>query len=544
MTLGYQEKIPGRIFDYGGAVFNLQHKDFGGEINGAWDTAFTLAMIALPVTGGTIVIPPSKDVYNFDGVNLALYGKPNMRIIAYGAKLKKNKPKLTSDPRDHMFHDRFGICDGFQWFGGEINLNRSAFFIGNTVSFFFGIRLNNLVFKDFYIYDGIEEGIKLYKPQYFRVANGRIDNCRNDGVQVHNPVVDGFQGNTDLKPDRSTQDGWILDNWITNIDDGTHGALDGQGIAIHGTSPAQVTKNIHVRGNTIVGCIRGILAEFNQPGNPGINLKFDQNIIKESESHGINLTGCQGSSANNNEIYNIGKATTISSETFGIILGGSGDPRGYGNICIGNMIIDDRSPDNLMDYGIIVKQQTFAIVRSNHVIGPKIKSYLVEWGTGKVVQSIVEGEVVPQGLWTRESSGQTIGNAAWTNVEWDTEKFDYSGAWDLTPNPERIYVTSPGQYTILTNVPWPTNAVGFRGIRILKDDGMSSVVWGEDIKNPTTTDDSSQGCRCTIPFTNAEVDAGIWIRVQTYQSSGGDLTPANAERFNISVTYNGGRLQP
>lgn len=546
MTLGYQEKIPGALYDYGGAVFNLQHKDFGGKQDNTWDAAFIAAIEALPADGGIIVIPPSADIYMINSIRFGgepggnVLGKPNITVQAYGARIKKFNG--SEGTQYHMFSDREAQCDNFRWYGGDIDLSGSFWEIGSTVSFWFSIRSKGLRFRDIYVHDGVEEGIKLYRASDVRIEDSHFARIRNDGVQIHCPAADGFLGTSSFRIDQGSENIFVLNNLIEDIDDGTFGALDGQGVAVHGTHPTIVTKKIHVKGNTCVRCIRGILAEFNQPGNPGINLKFDGNIISDSISHGINLTGCRASSVNDNELYDIGSPLTVSSETFGIVLSGSGDPLGYNNVCTGNTIVDSRTP-NYMNYGLIVKQQVFAVAKNNHIYGPTIKSILVEWGTNKVVQSIVENTVVPQSKAALSAGVFALPDAAWTNFDLDTEIYDYDTMWDIA-HPERFYIKTPGQYLVVADISIPISAVGYRGIRILSDDGTTSIVEAERLLNTTTADDASGSLSAIITVTPAQVDTGRWARIQLWQNSGGSVNLANAARNNVSVTYVGGNLKP
>ena len=64
MTDGAQEKFPGKFYDYGGAVFNAQHLDYGAVGNGTTDDlAAVHSAIAAAPSGSTVVLPATANGY-------------------------------------------------------------------------------------------------------------------------------------------------------------------------------------------------------------------------------------------------------------------------------------------------------------------------------------------------------------------------------------------------------------------------------------------------------------------------------------------------
>lgn len=530
MASPYQEVLAAAHVDGGGWVHNIRNPAFGGISSGVWDSAFLNAVDLMPTTGGIIVIPPHEDDYPFDSVNLSSIGKENIRVIALGARLTK---AATTDY--HMFYDLASKLDRFTWIGGKIDLSRSDFIAGDTVSFFHGIRLRRLLFADMEILDGIEEGLKLYKPQKLRVLNSEFSNCRNNGVQVHAPATDtGYTGSRD---DQDTEDVLITGCGFYDIDDDADGTLDGQAVAISGTSTTQTARRVFVVRNHIEGCVRGPWAEFNQAGIPGEGIHFDDNDIEENLWHGAGLIGCRNSTLNGNRVRNSGYMAPTggtSSEVLGLILSGSSDPRGSDNVCVGNTVLETRTGGSaFMQYGIIVKNNDRAVVRSNRVRGMTVKDYDVEWGTGKVLNSSVERGCPPIAKAYRNAS-QTIGTGSWTNLSPDTQVTDSTeylsdgtgGMWSSSSNPERILFKEPGRYLLQAGVRWPSDATGERGMRIYTDDGTTAVLEAEDIRDAVNGDDTSMTIQTIVEVTEAQVDAtpNRFMRVQLYQNSGGDIS--------------------
>ena len=149
------------FMDHGGGVWNIQNKAFGVNANGTDidDTALE-AVLSECDAGDTIVFPPAT--YLFDAPVLS----KGVTLHGPGAVFKKAATTVG-----HMFAQTEGdLVDGLRVIGIEFNMNRAAFANGNTVSPFFLVRARNLLFRDIYVRDGIEEGLKRI-GRFFQTAS-------------------------------------------------------------------------------------------------------------------------------------------------------------------------------------------------------------------------------------------------------------------------------------------------------------------------------------------------------------------------------------
>ena len=229
----------------GGWASRLDDPAYGGRGDGTTlnDGPLLQALTDMPPEGGTLVIPPAGS-WLFDAVDLAQVPRSGVVLVATGAQLVKATRTNT-----HMFRDEVGRSPGLTVVGGTFDLSAASFQPGDTVSAFFMVRSDDITFVDVTVRDGIEEGLKLYKPRRLRVRGGRFERLVNNGIQIHAPAADGFKGNA---PDRNSEDVVVEGVAFQSVDDGLHG-MEGQGVSVSADSPDTINDPRHPRDSGVRG---------------------------------------------------------------------------------------------------------------------------------------------------------------------------------------------------------------------------------------------------------------------------------------------------
>lgn len=349
----------------------LDDPALGGRGDGTTlnDAPFLQALSDMPASGGTIVIPPDGP-WLFDAVDLARVPRRGVTVDATGARLVKSPRTAT-----HMFRDEAGQTPDLRVVGATFEMSAASFAPGQTVSAFFLVRPERPSFVDVTVRDGIEEGLKLYKPRGLLVHGGRFERLANDGIQVHVPAADGFRGDAE---DHGAEDVAIEGATFVAVDDGLHG-MEGQGVSVSSASPRLTARGVRVVGCTFERCVRGAWAEFNQPDNPGVAIAFERNTVIAAECHGLGLVGVRGGALRGNRILDTGRMIpgtpgTAASEIAGIVVSGSPRTPGSDVVIEDNEIADRRRPaDARMQYGILVRRQERLTMRRNAIRGATVR---------------------------------------------------------------------------------------------------------------------------------------------------------------------------
>lgn len=365
----------------------LDDPAYGGRGDGTTlnDGPLLQALADMPASGGTLIVPPAGP-WLFDAVDLALAGRRGVVLELTGAQLVK-APRT----RTHMFRDEAARTGGLTVVGGTFDLSASAFRAGDTVSAFFLVRPDETSFVDVTVRNGIEEGLKLYKPRALRVHGGRFERLRNNGIQIHAPDQDGFRGERD---DRDTEDVVVEGSTFVEIDDGLHG-MEGQGVSISGASRTRSARDVRVLDCTFDRCVRGAWAECNQAGLPGEDIRFEGNRVTASECHGLGMVGVRRGAIRNNVVIDTGSMIpgtpgTVASEVAGVVVSGSAATVGEDMVVEDNQIVERRSGAAArMQYGIVVRRQDGVTVRRNTVRGATVRAVEVERTT---VRGAVQGD--------------------------------------------------------------------------------------------------------------------------------------------------------
>lgn len=362
-----------------GWTARLDDPAYGGRGDGTVlnDEPLLQALHDMPEEGGTIVIPAAPG-WLFDSVDLARVGRRNATLVFSGAGVRKA-------PRSpyHLFYDERGSSPGLAVVGGTFDLAGTAaaqpFRPGQTVSAFFLVRADDLSFTDVTVQNGIEEGLKLYTPRRLRVRGGVFQRLANNGVQIHAPALDGFEGDA---PERDTEDVVVEGATFLDVNDGRHG-MEGQGVSVSGASPRVSARGVRIVGCTFERCVRGAWAEFNQPGRPGVDIRFEGNRAVGAECHGLGLVGVRRGALAGNHVFETGgvvpgTAGVAASETAGLVASGSRETPGEDVVVEDNQVLDRRAAGAQMQYGILARRQLRFVERRNLVGGATIRDVHVE----------------------------------------------------------------------------------------------------------------------------------------------------------------------
>jgi parallel beta-helix repeat protein len=530
--LGLPVSTTGKIYDVGGALWNIRNPTFGCHADGVTvDDAALEAVLTACSAGDTIVFPPAT--YLLDSVTLT---KP-VTLYGPGAVFKKSSATVG-----HMFPQVQGDkVDGLRVIGIEFNMNRTAFTNGDTVSPFFFVRARNLLFQDIHVRDGIEEGLKLYSCQYVRVINSKFANIRNNGIQFHIPATDGYSGGVRAKADAVGL--WVQGCYFEDIDDGAYGTLDGHGITMNGTDTTYRMRDAVIQGNVVRRCIRGIWGEFG--GGSGMkaarNITITGNVVCDSDFFGIGLVSAENSLIANNVVVDTGYMTpnppTTSDEVLGIVVSGDSYVAGGRVIVKDNVIVDTRGGSAYMETGIVIRRGAGHVVRDNIVYGETVEKLDVVWAD--VSASEITNATPPMCKATGTSS-QTIPDSAWTAVTWGAEEYDSDAMHDNSTNPDRITFNTAGRYRVSAGVSFASNAVGIRCARVIKYHAGDTTI-AEEMRAATNGDDTSFTLTATTEVD--EADIGDYVRLDVYQSSTGNLDIArSAARMQLAVEWIGGKV--
>lgn len=129
------------------------------------------------------------------------------------------------------------------------------------------------------------------------------------------------------------------------------------------------------------------------------------------------------------------------------------------------------------------------------------------------------------------TTGQDIGNGAWTAVTFNSEVVDSSGAHSNSTNTSRFTAVYPGYYRPGGGVPFPGNATGVRGTRFaVNAAALNSSVFL--VAGFAGGSGPNLGTRDKLAFLNVN----DYLEVQCFQNSGGSLTLAVTADESASFT--------
>jgi hypothetical protein len=133
------------------------------------------------------------------------------------------------------------------------------------------------------------------------------------------------------------------------------------------------------------------------------------------------------------------------------------------------------------------------------------------------------------------TADQSIANSTATYISWNTELYDTDAYHDNSVNPTRITIPSGlgGKYLISTTLPYAVNGTGQRVGYIQKNGSLLYLTAQGNLS-------ATVGTFVDYVYT-AELTAGDYIEIQTFQDSGGSLNVLGAVTYyvNVQVTYLG-----
>ncbi|MEU6347230.1 hypothetical protein ABZ883_40560 [Streptomyces sp. NPDC046977] len=127
-----------------------------------------------------------------------------------------------------------------------------------------------------------------------------------------------------------------------------------------------------------------------------------------------------------------------------------------------------------------------------------------------------------------QGSAQSLSTATFTSITLDQETIDSDGGHSTTTNPSRYVIQVPGTYFLLGEACFPSNATGNRGSRL--------QVNGANVQGAATMIPTASGNACGAPAgALVALNAGDYVEIQGFQSSGGALNTATATDLSSSL---------
>jgi hypothetical protein len=119
--------------------------------------------------------------------------------------------------------------------------------------------------------------------------------------------------------------------------------------------------------------------------------------------------------------------------------------------------------------------------------------------------------VYQHGAEVRKTSNQSINDATWTAISWNSEEYDDGSYWDGA-NPTRITFTNAGKYLVSVNAIFDTNTTGYRYARVIRN-GNQALELGIVSSRPVV---ANTRISLTI-LVNAAASA--YVELEVYQDS-------------------------
>lgn len=144
------------------------------------------------------------------------------------------------------------------------------------------------------------------------------------------------------------------------------------------------------------------------------------------------------------------------------------------------------------------------------------------------VSSILNWLLAPDSARVQQNSAQSIPNATYTAVTFDTAILNTAGMWNSGSN-TRLTAQTAGTYRIGGAVVFPSTPTGFRAVSI--------YVNGSSIINTIIPAVSGAGTAVPIPAFETHLNVGDYVQIFAYQNSGGALSLLTTPMTTVSATW-------
>jgi len=133
------------------------------------------------------------------------------------------------------------------------------------------------------------------------------------------------------------------------------------------------------------------------------------------------------------------------------------------------------------------------------------------------------------GVDVRKTTSQSISNATFTLLTWNSEEYDTSSYHDNSTNNSRLTVPTTGYYLITGVIDVAANATGNRLLEIRKNGAGGQISYLFSVPPTTAANGFVPQMSYTLKLTAAD-----YIEAYFYQNSGGSLNVDNGSKWQLS----------
>jgi hypothetical protein len=128
------------------------------------------------------------------------------------------------------------------------------------------------------------------------------------------------------------------------------------------------------------------------------------------------------------------------------------------------------------------------------------------------------------------STTQSVNNATWTPLTFDSEDFDTTNLHDISVNTDRVSISHTGLYLVSARAAFAANTTGSRAVGIAKNGTTSAEL--QRVRFTTGVNAAAAGVHIEQILTLLELREGVdFVAALVYQDSGGALNVGSTSRF-------------